>query len=51
MSNEYRTYRLAAEQIAAEAATLLLEAYGHVTAREKGPADLVTEADFADGSA
>ena len=37
----------AAERFAAEAGELLLDAYGHVSVREKGPADLVTEADFA----
>ena len=47
MSDDYRAYQAAAERIAAEAGALLLDAYGHVSAREKGPADLVTEADFA----
>ena len=47
MSEDYREYQAAAERIAAEAGELLLEAYGRVSAREKGPADLVTEADFA----
>ena len=47
MSDDYRGYQAAAERIAAEAGALLREAYGRVSAREKGPADLVTEADFA----
>jgi myo-inositol-1(or 4)-monophosphatase len=47
VSENYREYQVAAERIAAEAGGLLLEAYGRVSAREKGPADLVTEADFA----
>ena len=47
MSEDYREYQDAAERIAVEAGALLLEAYGRVSAREKGPADLVTEADFA----
>jgi myo-inositol-1(or 4)-monophosphatase len=45
--DDYREYQRAAERIAAEAGALLLEAFGNVTAREKGPADLVTDADFA----
>jgi myo-inositol-1(or 4)-monophosphatase len=47
VTDEYRVYQEEAERIAAEAGALLLEAYGRVSAREKGPADLVTEADFA----
>jgi myo-inositol-1(or 4)-monophosphatase len=47
LSEDYRAYQEAAERIAAEAGGLLREAYGRVPAREKGPADLVTEADFA----
>lgn len=47
MSQDYREYQTAAERIAAEAGALLLDAYGRVSAREKGPADLVTDADFA----
>ena len=47
MSVDYRAYQDAAEQIAAEAGGLLRAAYGKVSAREKGPADLVTDADFA----
>ena len=44
---DYREYRRVAEAVAAEAGALLLGFYGKVSAREKGPADLVTEADFA----
>lgn len=47
MNENYRLYQARAERIAAEAGQLLLESYGKVSAREKGPADLVTEADFA----
>ena len=47
MTEDYREYQRAAEHIAAEAGALLLSFYGQVEAREKGPADLVTEADFA----
>jgi myo-inositol-1(or 4)-monophosphatase len=47
VSDDYRSYLRAAERIAEEAGALLREAYGRVPAREKGPADLVTEADFA----
>ncbi len=36
-----------AQTIAREAGALLVRAYGHVEAREKGPSDLVTEADTA----
>ena len=36
-----------AERLAAEAGQVLLEAHGRVAAREKGPGDLVTDADFA----
>jgi myo-inositol-1(or 4)-monophosphatase len=36
-----------AEQMAREAGDLLRRAYGRVSAREKGPSDLVTEADTA----
>lgn len=46
MTEDYREYQAAAERIAAEAGALLREAYGRVSAREKGPADLVTEADL-----
>lgn len=47
MSEDYREYQGAAERIAVEAGSLLRDAYGRVPAREKGPADLVTEADVA----
>jgi myo-inositol-1(or 4)-monophosphatase len=47
VTEDYREYQAAAEVIAAEAGALLREAHGRVTAREKGPADLVTEADIA----
>lgn len=46
MSDDYRSFQRAAESIAQEAGALLLAAYGRVAAREKGPADLVTEADL-----
>jgi myo-inositol-1(or 4)-monophosphatase len=36
-----------ARGIAREAGALLVQAYGHVASREKGPSDLVTEADTA----
>jgi myo-inositol-1(or 4)-monophosphatase len=36
-----------AERLAVEAGALLRAAYGQVEAREKGPGDLVTDADFA----
>ncbi len=47
VTEDYRDYQRAAERIAADAGALLLSYYGRVDAREKGPADLVTEADFA----
>jgi len=47
VTEDYRVYQKAAERIAAEAGALLREAYGRVSVREKGPADLVTEADLA----
>jgi myo-inositol-1(or 4)-monophosphatase len=47
VSGDYREYQEAAERFAVEAGSLLREAYGQVSVREKGPADLVTEADFA----
>jgi myo-inositol-1(or 4)-monophosphatase len=47
VSGDYRSFQGAAEAVAAEAGALLLRAYGRVSAREKGPADLVTEADLA----
>lgn len=45
--DRYCTYRDHAERMAHEAGALLKAAYGHVEAREKGPGDLVTEADRA----
>lgn len=47
MNDDYSEFQAAAERMAAEAGGVLREAYGRVSAREKGPADLVTEADFA----
>ena len=45
MSQPFERERAFAEQVAREAGTLLVRAYGRVAAREKGPGDLVTEAD------
>ena len=47
MSDPYREHRRAAERAAREAGEVLLGLYGKVTAREKQPGDLVTEADSA----
>lgn len=47
MDRDYRRYQDVAERLAAEAGGLLREAYGRVAVREKGPGDLVTDADFA----
>ena len=47
MTEDYRAAQALAERMATEAGALLKSAYGHVAAREKGPADLVTEADIA----
>ncbi len=47
MAEVYQAYREAAEQIARRAGNVLRELYGRVEAREKGPSDLVTEADLA----
>ncbi|AGA27213.1 inositol monophosphatase family protein [Singulisphaera acidiphila] len=47
MSQDYRVYQAAAERMAREAGALLRDAYGRVIAREKGPGDLVTDADLA----
>jgi myo-inositol-1(or 4)-monophosphatase len=47
MSEDYREYLEAAEDVATAAGRLLRGAYGHVVAREKGPGDLVTDADLA----
>jgi myo-inositol-1(or 4)-monophosphatase len=46
VSDDYRTFQAAAGSIAVEAGSVLRKAYGRVSAREKGPADLVTEADL-----
>ncbi|HEV3162730.1 MAG TPA: inositol monophosphatase family protein [Isosphaeraceae bacterium] len=46
-NDAYRIYREHAERMAIEAGALLTAAYGHVEAREKGPGDLVTDADQA----
>jgi myo-inositol-1(or 4)-monophosphatase len=47
LSDDYREYQDVAERVATEAGRLLLDAYGKVAAREKGPGDLVTDADLA----
>jgi myo-inositol-1(or 4)-monophosphatase len=47
VSDDYRVFQMVAEHVATEAGALLRHVQGRVTAREKGPADLVTEADFA----
>jgi myo-inositol-1(or 4)-monophosphatase len=47
MGLDYRLYQGAAERAAVEAGGLLRDAYGTVAAREKGPGDLVTDADLA----
>jgi myo-inositol-1(or 4)-monophosphatase len=47
VSDDYAVYREVAERAAREAGRLLVGAYGHVVAREKGPGDLVTDADVA----
>ncbi|GAC1465755.1 MAG: inositol monophosphatase family protein [Isosphaeraceae bacterium] len=47
MIADYQNYQRAAEDIAIEAGALLRERFGHVSVREKGPADLVTDADYA----
>ncbi len=47
MSDRYREQREWAEQAAREAGRILLDAFGHVAAREKAPWDLITEADLA----
>jgi myo-inositol-1(or 4)-monophosphatase len=47
VSDDYAVYRELAERVAREAGRLLLGAYGQVVAREKGPGDLVTDADVA----
>jgi myo-inositol-1(or 4)-monophosphatase len=45
--DRYLPFRMLAERAALEAGGLLKAAYGHVSAREKGPGDLVTDADRA----
>ncbi len=45
MANTYERELAFAERMAAEAGKILKAAFGHVSAREKGPSDLVTEAD------
>jgi myo-inositol-1(or 4)-monophosphatase len=47
VAEAYQVYRDAAEQIARRAGEVLRDHYGRVEAREKGPSDLVTEADLA----
>jgi myo-inositol-1(or 4)-monophosphatase len=47
LRKDYRPYQEFAAKVAIEAGGVLRDAYGRVTAREKGPGDLVTEADFA----
>ncbi len=47
MTKTYHRELAFAERVAREAGALLLGAYGRVSAREKGPNDLVTEADTA----
>jgi myo-inositol-1(or 4)-monophosphatase len=44
---DYTTFRAVAEAAAREAGELLQSAYGRVAVREKGPWDLITEADIA----
>jgi myo-inositol-1(or 4)-monophosphatase len=47
VSEGYGAFLAEAERIAREAGRVLRDAFGRVSAREKGPADLVTEADLA----
>jgi myo-inositol-1(or 4)-monophosphatase len=47
VSDDYREYQDVAERVATAAGRLLRDAYGKVAAREKGPGDLVTDADLA----
>ena len=47
MSDRYKPYREAALAVAIEAGGVLSRAFGTVTAREKAPFDLVTDADLA----
>jgi myo-inositol-1(or 4)-monophosphatase len=46
LSEEYGEYQEVAERVATLAGRLLRGAYGQVVAREKGPGDLVTDADL-----
>jgi myo-inositol-1(or 4)-monophosphatase len=46
LSEDYREYQEVAERVATLAGRLLRGAYGQVVAREKGPGDLVTDADL-----
>ena len=47
MDDTYARARAVAEQAARTAGDLLRAAYGRVSAREKAPGDLVTDADVA----
>jgi myo-inositol-1(or 4)-monophosphatase len=47
VGKDYRAFQAVAERVAEEAGLLLRSAQGRVVAREKGPSDLVTEADLA----
>ncbi len=47
MSTIYQKARRVAESAAREAGSILLDMYGRVSAREKGPSDLITDADLA----
>jgi myo-inositol-1(or 4)-monophosphatase len=47
LSHPFERELALAERMAHEAGELLRDAYGHVSAREKGPSDLVTDADTA----
>jgi myo-inositol-1(or 4)-monophosphatase len=47
LSNNYAKYREVAESAAREAGAILLGMYGQVSAREKAPFDLITDADLA----
>jgi myo-inositol-1(or 4)-monophosphatase len=47
LTHDYQPYREFAEQAARRAGAILLEAFGKVSAREKAPGDLVTDADLA----
>lgn len=51
MSHDYRHCRQVAEHAARRAGRVLLDAYGKVSAREKAPGDLLTDADLASQSA